>query len=188
MDSGQEQIRCILTYILCSSPSVVCGSGVSVRPQKQLKFACHKSFSPSVCQRASGDSGCTSVYALVTNVWLPMRPAEEWKAEAVSTSPQGGVCTRFSTLPFPQDPHTPSSDLASFNLGISACSDFHRLKSPVPHSQIICSDASILQRWILCCFDKKPTTYCMSLFVLKTNRDVPHAQTHTHTHTYTTSH
>ena len=76
VDTEQEQMRCILTCILCSSPSVVCGSGVSVRPQKQLKFACHKSFSPSVCQRASGDSGCTSVYALVTKAWLPMRPAE----------------------------------------------------------------------------------------------------------------
>ena len=50
----------------------------------------------------------------------------------------------FSTLPFPQDLHTPSSDLASFNLGISAWSDFRHLKSPVRHSQIICSDASIL--------------------------------------------
>ena len=77
MATGQEQMRCILTRIVRYSPSAVCGSGLSVRPQKWLKFACHKSFSPSVCQRASGDSEYTSVYAMVTNMWLPMRPSED---------------------------------------------------------------------------------------------------------------
>lgn len=144
---------------------------------QMAKICCATSlFFPSACQKSQPWQWVYCLWYSDTHVAPHVSLWGEWKAEAVSTCPQGGVSILFSPFPLPWVTSSPSSDCMPFNRGASDWSDFHVLKSPFPHSRVVHAAAGILCRWILCCFDKENTTYCMSPFVLKTSR--VHMNTH----------